>query len=134
MMTRFVLAIGAMLLITALASAQAAVSPDGKLQAQGKGASVNVVDIATGKTLLIFKSHSGDVTGVAFSPDGKSLVSVAKDKKLCLMELTTGKLLATTALGDEPSSVGVSPDGKTIDVKVGNNVESFDAATLKKLK
>ncbi len=128
----------ALVVVLALAGAslsqQTAVSPDAKVQAVAKGDTVVIVDVGSGKELRAIKAHTGNVTGVAFSPDGKLLASVGKDKKLNLMELATGKLIATAALADEPTALQISPDGKTITAKEGNSEETFEAATLKKLK
>jgi len=57
-----------------------AISHDGKLVATG-GTDQRVLlwDFATGKLVVTGIGHSGDVTGLSFSPDDKQLVSVGKD-------------------------------------------------------
>ncbi len=49
----------------------ATLSPDGKKLAQAG----TVWDTATGKELLNLKGHRGPVTAIAFSPDGRRLVT-----------------------------------------------------------
>jgi WD40 repeat protein len=130
-MTKYAAALVAVLLLSWSVQAQV-ISPDGKLQAVAKGATVTIVDVVTGKQLLAIKAHTDDVTGMAFSPDGRQLASAGKDKKLCQFDLATGRLLAQATLADAATGVEFSKDGKTITIKEGNNSEQFDAATLKK--
>jgi WD40 repeat protein len=57
-------------------SAPLAVSPDGKRFAAGSlGASVKVWDLVTSQAVLTLRGHEDAVTSVAFSPDGKTLIS-----------------------------------------------------------
>src|SRR5438874_1441074 len=75
-MLKYVAALLSVVLVSWSVQAQAtAISPDGKLQAVAKGATVTVVDGSTGKELLAIKSHADDVTGIAFSPDGRGAAS-----------------------------------------------------------
>ena len=58
--------------------------------------------------------HSGNVSSVAFSPDGKTLVSGGY-KTIKLWNLETGKeILTLTGHSGNVSSVAISPDGKTL--------------------
>ena len=63
-----------------------------------------------------FKGHSGDVTSVAFSPDGRYALSGSSDKTLKLWEVSTGRLIRTfkghSKWGAWVSSVDFSPDGR----------------------
>jgi tetratricopeptide (TPR) repeat protein len=62
------------------------------------------------------KGHQGSVTSVAFSPDGKTIVSGSYDKTIRLWDTSSGKLLGTPLEGhdSEVNAVAFSPDGKTI--------------------
>jgi len=52
-----------------------------------------VWEAATGQQPLALKGHSGTVSRVAFSPDGKHLLSADSDGGQLLWELSSGKLL-----------------------------------------
>lgn len=59
--------------------------------------------------------HSGDVTFVAFSPNGKILASGSADKTIRLWKVATGTRIATLRGHQEViGSVAFSPDGKTL--------------------
>jgi WD40 repeat protein len=103
-----------------------AYSPDGKRLASGSGiwdpkqgsyvsGEVKVWDVATGQLLLTLKGHTGDVTSVAFSPDGKRLVSGSHDKTLKVWDAATGQeALTLKGHTGDVTSVAFSPDGKRL--------------------
>jgi WD40 repeat protein/tRNA A-37 threonylcarbamoyl transferase component Bud32 len=64
--------------------------------------------------LLTLRGHTGPIRGVAFSPDGKRLVSGSEDQTIRVWDATTGQQLLHCKGGhsDESPSVAFSPDGK----------------------
>ena len=62
------------------------------------------------------KAHKNWVLSVAFSPDGKRLVSASADYTLLLWDVDTGKTIgdALTGHGKEVFSAAFSPDGRRI--------------------
>jgi WD40 repeat protein len=70
-------------------------SPDGKHLAGAVGNEVKVWDTQTGRETLTLTGHRGRVRGVAFSPDGRRLVSAAADRTVKVWDAQTGQELRT---------------------------------------
>src|SRR5436309_15637408 len=70
-------------------------SPDGRYIASGsKDKTVQVWDVATGKTLLTYRDHY-EVQSVAWSPDGRRIASASVDKTVQEWHVATGETLLT---------------------------------------
>jgi WD40 repeat protein len=67
------------------------------------------------KEPITLKGHTISVHSVAFSPDGKQIVSGSFDKTIKLWDAVTGKEILTFKGHTDPVfSVAFSPDGKRI--------------------
>jgi len=134
-----------------------AFSPDGKSILTGSWDNTSILwDAATGGRLRTFTEHSRVehrqgagrqerhyVTSVAFSPDGKSILTGSWDKTAILSEVSTGKPLRTfKGHNDHVTSVAFSPDGQRVltasregrailwDVSNGNRLVAFEGGHL----
>jgi WD40 repeat protein len=68
-----------------------AFSPDGRLLAVSDAARVLVYDVATGAEVAKFVGHEGQVSRLAFAPDGKTLVSGSTDSTALVWDLAAAR-------------------------------------------
>lgn len=108
-------------------------SPDGKRTATAKDKKITVTDNGTNKEVMSIQAHKADVTGLSYSPDGKSLASVDKDGVLNLFDGATGQLILSIKSGLS-GELSFSKDGKTMTIKGEKNTKKFDVATGKEIK
>lgn len=112
-----------------------AVSRDGTVLASGGlDRQIFLWDTKTWQPRGPLKGHPGDITGLAFAPDGKRLASVSSTPDTCLIRVwnvETGEEAAT--LGDRSETlwdVAYSPDGQTLACGGHDkSVHLFDVAT-----
>ena len=80
--------------------------------------------------------HTGWVTGVAFSPDGRLLAPPASDRTARVWDPATGEHLRTlTGHDDKGSTGGVSPDGRLLaTASVDGTARLWDPATGEQLR
>ena len=76
----------------------------------------------SGTLLATLKGHVQAIIAVAFSPDGKTLVTGGMDRKVKLWNVATHQELATFPLGGLLPTLGFSPDGRTL--AVGSMLEA----------
>jgi RNA polymerase sigma factor (sigma-70 family) len=111
-----------------------AFSPDGTtLASSGTEHLVRFWDLKSSKEVMALPGHSDAVRSVAFTPDGKRLLT-AGDKTVRLWAVRTGEELQL--YGDrsvEFSRALLAPDSKTVAATGGGVVMLWDAATGKEL-
>ena len=96
---------------------------------------VRVCDARTGKETLVFQSHSGAVSSVAFSPDGSFLAS-AGEQGVRFSEIADGRELRRLSHNGTVHEVAISPDGQFVAsscARPDSAVHVWQAATGQKL-
>jgi WD40 repeat protein/serine/threonine protein kinase len=118
------------------AVAAVAFTPDGHVISGGKGPNLKIWNVATSQDHFSFKKgHTGEITCVAVSADGKRIVSGLSggdsDKTLKVWDAANGAELFTLAgHEDRVSSVAISADGRRIvSGSVDKTVKVWDAMT-----
>jgi WD40 repeat protein len=94
-----------------------AISNDSRYLIAGKRNFIELWDMSNGTKIRTFNGHSDEVESVAFSPDGKYIVSGSDDKEpvLKLWDITTGREIKTMkGHNRRVTSISFSPDGKYI--------------------
>jgi WD40 repeat protein len=93
---------------------------------------VRLWDVATGKEQFATRGHVGEVSSLAFRPDGKVLASGGRhDNRIKLWDTATGQeLLPDEGHTGRIDALALTPDGRTVlSASVDATVKSWDAAT-----
>jgi WD40 repeat protein len=99
-----------------------AVSPDGTTLAGagGGGTTVLLVDVATAKVRAVLRGHTADVNAVAFTPDGRSVMTGGDDLAVKEWDAGTGRERRTLGvLAAAVRCLAVSADGRTLAAGTG---------------
>ena len=118
-----------------------ALSPDGRFAAIASFDVFRLWDVASGKALRTFVGHKQPISALAFSPDGRSIISGSMSTpsftstppdtgELKLWDAITGNEVRDYGRVYSVGSVEVSPDGRTILCNCG----LWDLASGKKLR
>lgn len=102
----------------------------------GEGGSVVLFDLAEGREVRRFDGHTRSVSGVAFSPDGRQLLSGACDGTIRLWQTATGKELRRMD-GHEGIVRAVAFDGngrRALSAGWDGTARLWDLATGKQLR
>jgi len=110
--------------------------PDGRsaLSVGVWGGGLKLWDLASGKCLRTLEGHSGPVSSMSLSADGRFVVSGGSDKKINVSEVATGKCLRTFLCGDSVGSVCVSADGCFVLSSCDKTLKLWEVATGRGLR
>jgi WD40 repeat protein len=110
-------------------------SADGRMLASGTNDQVVVSDVFSGKVIAQLAASMGVVMGLAFTPEGKTLISAGQDGKVIFWDLASKKVrLQRDARMWMIRSMALSRDGKTVAVgTVYNAIRCWDVASGREL-
>jgi eukaryotic-like serine/threonine-protein kinase len=92
-----------------------AFSPDGQRLAAGNWNEAKVWEVASGREFLTFRRHDGGVSSLAFSHDGRQIVTGSDDGTAKVWEAATGRELRTfRGHSDGVRSVSFAPNGQRV--------------------
>ncbi len=89
-------------------------SPDGKVLAVSGQQTIELWDPESGRLLQTLKGHKDIVWSVAFSSDGKSMVSSSDDKTIRFWDVATGRQVRQITHNKGVVKIAWSPDGKLL--------------------
>jgi WD40 repeat protein len=89
-------------------------------------------DAETGKEIMVFEGHEGELWGVVFSPDSKRLASCDSAETVKIWDVESGKDIMTLKHNGGTFSIAFSPDGRRIasgGSDADNTIRLWDADT-----
>ena len=100
------------------------------------GKSAAIYDVVTGRRIRTFGGHSEWISSVAFSPDGKFILTGSEDKTAILWDISMSRRIQTFEGHSEGVySVAFSPDGKSVLTgSYDDTVILWNVATGKRLR
>jgi WD40 repeat protein len=109
-------------------------SPDGKLIVFSSSGGWVTLCSKDGKELKTFIAHNTGVTGISFSPDGKTFATAGQEDKTIKLWSLNGSEIKTLKVDSNVESISFSPDGKLLATFSGDNTIKFWSKDGKELQ
>ena len=77
----------------------------------------------------VLSKHTGNVSSVAYSPDGRHIVSGSSDETVRVWDAETGEPIHELPCGSDVNGVAFSPDGRHIAALDDKTVRIWDSTT-----
>jgi WD40 repeat protein len=107
----------------------AELSPDGRYTALVLGPAASLLDINSGKEMLL-SGHRDQITAARFSRDGRLLLTKSKDRDVRVWEVASGREIGLLKGGDEePISAYFTRDARRIVTQTRNGLRLWNAQT-----
>lgn len=114
-------------------------SPDGETAISIYSTALVLWDISNGQEIKRFTGHTKQINYAAFSPDGKTIISVAEDNTIKIWDIESDKEISSFTV-NSGKVLSVSPDGKTIisgsdktiiiwDIESGKEIRTYTGHT-----
>jgi WD40 repeat protein len=114
----------------AVPAGAAAIDPAGDVVATTRGLEADLWDVESGRLLHQLAGHRAQVTDVAFSPDGRRLVTASVDHDGRVWDVRSGRLIHVLRGQFSPVvSAAFSPDGRWIVTASQSTAGLWNAAT-----
>ncbi len=95
---------------------------------------IKVIDLSSGSEVATMTGHKRTINGLAFSPDGKTLVSGAVDSTAYIWNATTGEIIKKIEAGEEVNDVAINDSKFAFAVDDIDKVFIWDYTKLKETK
>ena len=102
-----------------------------RLASAGEDKTVKIWDAATGRLIFTLLGHTGPISSVAFSPDGRRVASAGLDQSVRVWDVMTGpdsRIFGGNEGFNPVNSVAFSPDGTRL-ARASAGIAIADAAT-----
>ena len=89
--------------------------PDGDRLAVASSIGIWIYDTGSGKELALLTGHTGEISSITYSPDGKTIATGSYDSTMHLWDANTGTFLRPfNGHTSSVYSIVYSPDGKVL--------------------